>query len=140
MSSKWDIFNKKEVPLDSPTTYLSFVDMALVDGFLDCLKNKDKDAFEAIMYKHGANIHKPYYVVHCKHRSRISNAIYDNYVLRAEERLDNEWLKHGAATLDAWVASTDDASMRSDMERMRKDNLTEVVMQAEINRIKKGAK
>lgn len=69
------------------------------------------------LYANGIDTEKPVEIVRNKHRNIREQAV-TCYRFEGQERLDNEWIRSGAATLDAVIASSKDGSMRFALRSM----------------------
>lgn len=72
------------------------------------------------LYKNGIDTDKPVEIVRNKHRN-LRDQVVTCYRFEGQERLDNEWIRSGAATLDAIIASSKDGSMRFALRSMSAD-------------------
>lgn len=97
--------------IDIPQNYLSFFDLEGVVGFASCKETQDKAMLEDILWRHGADISKPYTIKYCLHKPRTSNLPYEGFRIDFTERLDKEHLLSGIASLEAKLF-TKDASLR----------------------------
>ena len=95
--------------------YLSFSDLRLLDDWVD--PQPEPTNFAKILYTNGLDITRNYEVVKCNHRN-LRNQIVDDYRVEGSERTDFEWRRTGAASINAYLYSTDDIFMKEDMRRM----------------------
>lgn len=105
VSSAWNIFNDKEVLLEPPSNYLSFGDLQRLPEFRLALMRQNKEAFEKILFDNGADVSKGYNVSSSTHRMRTSNGQYTGFRVDFTERLDEKWIKSGAASEEAYFHS-----------------------------------
>lgn len=97
----------KMIELEDVNQYLSFKDLEGVVGFTSCKETQNKEELERILWEHGADITKPFYIRKCAHRPRTSNIPYDGFRVEFSERLDEAWLRGGAASEEAKLFTTD---------------------------------
>lgn len=72
------------------------------------------------LYDNGIDRDKPVEIVWNKHRN-LREQVVTCYRFEGQERLDKEWIRSGAATLDAIIASSKDGSMRFALRSMSAD-------------------
>lgn len=77
---------------------------------------QDPEVFKYLQ-ANGMNTDEPVEIVFIQHRN-LQNKIVSCYRFEGQERLDQEWIKSGSATLDAIICSTSDKSMRSTLRGM----------------------
>lgn len=101
--------------------YLSVSDLQLLDTWVD--PQPEPREFATILFKNGFDITKPYEMVKCQHRN-LRNQIVDGFRVEGCERTDFDWRRSGAASLSAYLYSTDDIFLKEDMRKMsrRSDN------------------
>lgn len=135
----------KLVLLEEPTNYLSFYDLEGVVGFSYAKATNNKEELERILWEHGANIGKPYYINKVSHRPRTSNKPYHGFRVEFTERLDKEWLISGAASLEAKLFTTDKsladelASLDPRNHRHTKRDFTEdAICGVDVNEVEEG--
>lgn len=95
--------------------YLSFSDLQLLDDWVE--PQPEPTQFAKILYTNGMDITRPYEIVKCQHRN-LRNQVVDCYRVEGSERTDFEWRRTGAASINAYLYSTDDIFMKEDMRRM----------------------
>lgn len=100
---------------------LSISDLMLVDGFKQAYGQKDEKTINRILFENGMDISKPFEEHVCGHRNLRNQHVhcsrYEGFV-----RTDSWWLKEsGCATLEAWLASTDDDSFRAEMKHLSRE-------------------
>lgn len=95
---------------------LSFYDLAQVDGFNEAVKNQDKAAMNDILYRSGMCVDLGYDIVSCTHRVLTRKEPWTGPRVEGYERTDHAYIATGAASLDAYIASCDDASLRVDLK------------------------
>jgi hypothetical protein len=117
---------------------LSVSDLKLVDGFnenfdasIACFPDryeiveevgerhifiKDEDILK-FLRENGMDTSEPVEVVFVQHRN-LQNKIVSCYRFEGQERLDNDWIKSGCATMQAVISSSKDDSMRFALRSM----------------------
>lgn len=95
---------------------LSFYDLAQVDGFNEAVKNQDKAAMNDILYRSGMCVDLGYDIVSCTHRVLTRKEPWTGPRVEGYERTDHAYIATGASSLDAYIASCDDASLRVDLK------------------------
>lgn len=103
---------------------LSLSDLLLIKEFQEAYGKQDKNLIEAILFNNGLNSNEPYDEVMCEHRNLRGQAV-TCIRYEGEERLDKEWIKSGAASLDALIASEKDPHMRVTLRTMSKQSQTD---------------
>lgn len=105
---------------------LSLSDLILIPKFQKAFGENDKNAIREVLFENGMDVNHPEGVdeVVCTHRNlqgKVVNCIrYESF-----ERLDDKWLKSGAASWDAKVAACSDSSMRVELRVMgRQSSIT----------------
>lgn len=96
---------------------LSFSDLMLIDEFKHSVMSSDKEKLDSILFTNGMDTSKPYEIVTCEHRN-LQNKVVNCPRIEGNERLDDEWIKSGAASLDAIIESTKDSDVRRDLRMM----------------------
>lgn len=98
---------------------LSFSDLALLDICKGggCA-NLPFEMLLEIAYNHGLDIKDGYEIQKGLHRNLRSQVIDCEYII-ANERLDDEWIKSGNASMEAIMASSKDASMIREMKHIQ---------------------
>ena len=97
--------------------YLSFSDLRLLDDWVD--PKPEPKELAKILHTNGMDITRPYEIVKCKHRN-LRNQIVDDYRVEGSERTDLEWRQSGAASVCAYLYSTDDLFLKEDMRKMNR--------------------
>lgn len=95
--------------------YLSFSDLQLLDDWYD--PQPEPTHLARILHTNGMDITRKYEVVQCMHRN-LQNQVVDTYRIEGSERTDSDWRSSGAASLNAYMYSTDDLFLKEDMRRM----------------------
>ena len=67
-----------------------------------------------LLYKLGVDTSFPIEVVVCNYRSLTGKAVEGNLFL-CSERLDSEWIKSGAASTEAFLASSNDPTLSKEI-------------------------
>lgn len=97
--------------------YLSEADLRKLDGWEDNLPVSSPEKFKEILFQHGADISQEIEEEINIHRMRTSNLVHEGKRWVFVERQDNEWLKSGKASLEAWMSAADKETMK-DMTKM----------------------
>ncbi|ADX32075.1 hypothetical protein VL2_gp093 [Pseudomonas phage vB_PaeM_VL12] len=99
---------------------LSVSDLRLVTGFKEAFaayQAGNPKVLAALLYRNGMDTTQPYEVVHREHRNlrgqHISGERFEGY-----ERLDESWIKKGAPSEEAIIASAKDGSLRDELIHM----------------------
>jgi hypothetical protein len=72
------------------------------------------------LYNNGVDIEEPVEIVFIQHRN-LQNKIVSCYRFEGSERLDADWLKNGAPSMNAVIASSKDGSMRFALRSMHSE-------------------
>lgn len=96
---------------------LSFSDLMMIDEFKVAVKDNDQEKIRRILFENGMEVSKNYEVRVCNHRT-LTNKEFNGPRFEGEERLDDVWIKSGAASLEATIESVKDASVRYDLRVM----------------------
>lgn len=100
---------------------LSISDLNLVEGFKEAYSSKDVATIKRMLFENGMDINKEYEEHVCEHRNLRNQHVHCSRY-EGEERTDYAWIKEsGCATLEAWIASAKDSSIREDMRCMSKE-------------------
>jgi hypothetical protein len=114
-NAAWSIFNDKPKEIKGVVQYLSFADLELLPEFRLALMRQDQKVFERILFENGLDVDQGYNVKYCLHRPRTNTKVYEGFRVEANERVDNQWLNTGAASLDAYIYSSKDESLRNEL-------------------------
>lgn len=100
--------------------YLSFSDLLLVDGFAEEYGKGGSEAIVKFLHASGMDITKPIEESVVNHRNLRQEAVT---CIRycGTERTDVRWIKSGAASLEATIASSKDSYLRSQLRGMSKE-------------------
>lgn len=104
--------------------YLSFSDLALLDDWVE--PHPEPTQLARILHTNGMDITRPYEMVKCIHRNLRGQAV-DTYRIEGSERTDLQWRESGAASLGAYMYSTDDLFLKEDMRRMSRRSESEYI-------------
>ena len=97
--------------------YLSEADLQKLDVWTDTFPEEHPEQFKEILFKHGAEVSQEVECVVDTHRMRTSNQTHTGKRWVFVERIDKEHLRSGIATMEAYMASSDE-STRKDMQQM----------------------
>lgn len=70
-----------------------------------------------LLYKLGVDTSLPVEVIECQHRN-LQNKVVDGKLFMCFERLDREWVKSGCASLEAFIASSNDPTLSKEIHEM----------------------
>lgn len=70
-----------------------------------------------LLYKLGVDTSMSVEVVECQHRN-LQGKVVDGKLFMAFERLDREWIKSGNASLEAFIASSNDPTLGKEIVTM----------------------
>ena len=100
---------------------LSLSDLMLVDGFKEAYGKKDEATIRKILFENGMDVSKPYEEHVCGHRNLRYQHVHCSR-FEGKARLDPWWLKEsGCATLEMWIASSDDPSFRDELKQVSRE-------------------
>ena len=97
--------------------YLSEADLQKLDFWTEDFPETNPEAFKNILFQHGAEITQEIECVTDTHRMRTSNQTHTGKRWVFVERQDRDYLNSGIASMEAWLASSDE-STREDMMNM----------------------
>lgn len=96
---------------------LSFSDLMLVDGFKEAVVSSDTQAVNRILFTNGMDVSKKFGIRTCNHRN-LQGKEFNGPRFEGQERLDQAWIKSGAASMEAIIESTKDPVMRHELRVM----------------------
>lgn len=70
-----------------------------------------------LLYKLGVDISMSVEVIECQHRN-LQGKVVEGKLFMAFERLDREWVKSGHASLEAFIASSNDPTLGKEIVTM----------------------
>jgi len=70
-----------------------------------------------LLYKLGVDTSMSVEVIECQHRN-LQGKVVDGKLFMAFERLDHEWVKSGNASLEAFIASSNDPTLGKEIVTM----------------------
>ena len=70
-----------------------------------------------LLYKLGVDTSMSVEVIECQHRN-LQNKVVDGKLFMCYERLDREWVKSGHASLEAFIASSNDPTLSKEIHEM----------------------
>ena len=89
-----------------PISY-SFKDLLLNPVFKIAAKLDDKKIMKQCFEEIGIDTSLPYEIIHCLHRTRLSNEPWEGLMVTGYERLDKEWLESSYASYEAKIHTND---------------------------------
>lgn len=102
---------------------LSVSDLITLDGFKEVFAAGEVDRINLYLFDNGMDIEQPVELVQAVHRN-LRNQVVNGQRFEGQERLDEAWIKSGAASFDARIAATEDAHLRAQLRAMLTDPLT----------------
>jgi hypothetical protein len=106
----------------NPHYSLSVSDLSSIPKFQEAFATANTKAIESILFENGMEVTHGYEVNKRMHRN-LKGSVVDCERFEGVERLDREWLQSGAASMEAYVASSD-LETQKDMLRMSKQTPT----------------
>ncbi len=97
--------------------YLSEADLRKLEGWTDDLPTRNPELFKRILNNHGADLKHKIEEVNDHHRMRTSNQSHTGRRWVFVERTDRKWLNTGCASIEAYLASSDEETVK-DMSKM----------------------
>lgn len=94
---------------------LSLFDLMKIPRFKEASKVNDVKVIEEVLYENGLDIKLGYKAVECLHRPLSSKEPFKGIRFESFERLDQDWIKSGAASLDAIIYSSGDESLAEEL-------------------------
>jgi len=70
-----------------------------------------------LLYKLGVDVSMSVEVIECQHRN-LQGKVVEGKLFMAFERLDREWVKSGHASLEAFIASSNDPTLSKEIVTM----------------------
>ena len=70
-----------------------------------------------LLYKLGVDTSMSVEVIECQHRN-LQGKVVEGKLFMAFERLDREWVKSGHASLEAFIASSNDPTLSKEIHEM----------------------
>lgn len=104
---------------NSNTSIISFHDLLLCREFKEAHEREDVETVERLLYSVGVDLTWGYYPVSRLHRPLSSSKVVFGVVLIYIERLDEEWLASGAASMNAHIKATKDTTIKAEMMYMQ---------------------
>jgi len=86
---------------------LSFFDLEKLDGWKEAWKEQDKKKVEKYLFDNGMDITQEYDIRVCMHRT-LCNKVEYGPRFEGQERNCKEWIATGAASLEAFISSSND--------------------------------
>lgn len=99
--------------------YISEADLINLDVWQPDLPTTNAKLFKEILFKHGAEVTQPIEELFDTHRMRTSNKTHTGRRWLFVERCDRQWLQSGCATIEAYMASSDEETVK-DMQQMNR--------------------
>ncbi len=96
---------------------LSVSDLIHVDGFKEVFAAGDIEAVKKFLYHNGMNTEKEFELVRSTHRN-LRNQVVNGERFEGQERLDEQWIKSGCASLEAQIEAVEDDNLRFNLRAM----------------------
>lgn len=103
--------------------FLSVSDLRLLDKWHDDLEEINRVAFLMLLFENGVDISKPIEKRVCTHRN-LQNKVVNCLRYDCTERTDKQWLTSGAASVNAFIDSCRDPSLKAILGGMNTEGLT----------------
>jgi hypothetical protein len=102
---------------------LSFHDLMLLQGFKEIVDSGNTKMFEEVLYANGMDTALGYEMVFCQHRvlprrGEAEGKLYEGIRVEGFERVDEDWLATGAASLEAQIEGCKDLTLRRELRKM----------------------
>ena len=104
----------------NPHYSISLSDLILIEDFAKAFASQDKNTIEKILYSNGMEVKHGYTTEPRQHRN-LQGKVVNCIRYEGVERIDREWLQSGAASMEAYVASSD-PEVQKDMKNMSKQS------------------
>lgn len=105
---------------------ISFYVLMQDEALKQAIIMQDEETIVDALFQLGIDTSKPYEYTSCEHRPIPSKPfIWNGPRVEGYERLDQEWVKSGYASLDAVIASDPDSSKRYVLRSMRAERNSE---------------
>lgn len=105
---------------------LSVSDLVLVDGFKEAYARIDNETIKLFLHRNGLDTEQDYELVQVTHRN-LRNQVVNGQRYEGSERLDDEWIKSGYASLEARIEAVEDPSLRRTLRAMKAQRTQETV-------------
>lgn len=108
-----------ELECDTNSSAISLHNLFSNKEFKDAYLSEDKEKVEELLHSIGVDLSYGWCIVDRLHRPLGSNEVVKGGVLLYMERVDDEWLRGGCASMEALIRGTKDSSVRSEMMQMQ---------------------
>lgn len=119
-----ELFINEELEESTNSSALSMYDLFSCAEFKNAHHSEDWEEVGKLLFSVGVDLSKGLYIVNRLHRPLCQIEIVFGGVLLYIERLDAEWIKSGAASMEAVVKSTGDYTVRADIMKMQDAYMT----------------
>ena len=113
-----------ELECDTNSSAISLHNLFSNKEFKDAYLSEDKEKVEELLHSIGVDLSYGWCIVDRLHRPLGSNDVVQGGVLLYKERIDDEWIKSGYASMEALIRATKDPSVRSEMMIMQDAYMT----------------
>lgn len=97
---------------------LSFVDIAKIPGGIAIMQKNNKEEIDNLLYQYGFDTKYGWELVECNHRPLTSNQAVFGFRVEGIERVDQDWLDSGFASLEARMEAVKDPTLRDALLEM----------------------
>lgn len=94
---------------------LSYHNLLAQPEFKEAVKNNDKKLMDKLLHSVGVDVKAGYETVTILHRPLGTTKEWYGPVISYTERLDSEWIRGGAASMEAHVAACTDSTLRAEL-------------------------
>lgn len=104
----------------NPHYSISLSDLILIEDFSKAYGYNDTETMNKILYANGMEVTQGYSIENKQHRN-LQGRVVTCPRFEGVERVDREWIQSGAASMEAYVASSDPEVQR-DMKNMSRQS------------------
>lgn len=126
-----------DLECDTNSSAISLHNLFSNKEFKAAYLSEDKEKVEKLLYSIGVDLEYGWCIVDRLHRPLGSNEVVQGGVMLYMERVDDEWLRGGCASMEALIRGTKDPSVRSEMLSMQDTYINTEYM---IEKIKRSLK
>lgn len=110
---------------------LSFVDVAKIPGGIAIMQKNNKEEIDNLLFQYGFDIKYGWELVECSHRPLTSNQAVFGFRVEGIERVDQEWLDSGFASMEARMEAVKDPHLRDALLEMCRTGSSDKTFQNE---------
>lgn len=115
----------------NPHYSISLSDLILIEDFSKAYGYNDTETMNKILYLNGMEVSQGYSIESKQHRN-LQGKVVTCPRFEGVERIDREWIQSGAASMEAYVASSDPEVQR-DMKNMSRQSKSIIKNTTETN-------